>query len=200
MKNFIEVGHTEDEQEQQIKNWLKQNGAQIIAGIVLGLGGIWGFDAYNAHQYQQSIEARALYLSANTNTLEQLTTDHSDSGYVQQSALLQAKIAAKNNNYELALQHLSGLTNDENKLIANVATFRMASVYLEMGNYDAAISTLDATPSGSFNGLFNQLKGDIYVANNQVELAQKHYKLALTQISKDSELQSLISIKLADLN
>ena len=42
MKNFIEVGKTEDEQAEQIKKWIKENGPQIIAGIVLGLGGIWG--------------------------------------------------------------------------------------------------------------------------------------------------------------
>ena len=44
MKNFIEVHKTEDEQTEQIKKWIKENGGQIIAGVVMGLSAIWGFD------------------------------------------------------------------------------------------------------------------------------------------------------------
>ena len=33
MKNFIEVGKTEDEQAQQIKKWIKENALQIVVGI-----------------------------------------------------------------------------------------------------------------------------------------------------------------------
>ncbi|SMN16001.1 Mlr7403 protein [uncultured Candidatus Thioglobus sp.] len=200
MKNFITVGKTEDEQEQQIKKWLRDNIPQIIAGIVLGLGGIWGLDAYKAHEYQQSIDARMLYLNSNSAAFEQLNEDHVDSGYLQQAILMQAKIAAKDKKYELALQHLSPLINDENSLIANIATMRMASVQLEMGNFSDAIATLNNTSADEFNGLYSQLKGDIYVASNNINEAKKYYRLALSQISTDSELQSLISIKLADLN
>ena len=200
MKNFIEVGKTEDEQEQQIKKWIKENALQIVAGITLGLGGIWGLDAYKAYQYQQSVNARTLYLNASPVVFEQLNADHADSGYLQQATLMQAKTAAKNKNYELALQHLSTLTDDENPLIANIATMRIANVQLEMGDFSKAIATLNSKESGEFNGLYNQLKGDIYVADGKINKAKEHYKLALTQISKDSELQSLINIKLADLN
>ncbi len=58
MKNFIEVGKTEDEQAQQIKKWIKENGLQIVVGISLGLGGIWGLGAYKTYQNEQSIQAR----------------------------------------------------------------------------------------------------------------------------------------------
>jgi predicted negative regulator of RcsB-dependent stress response len=200
MKNFIEIAKTEDEQAQQIKKWLKENGPQIIAGIVLGLGGIWGLGAYKAHEYQQTIDARALYLNSNPAALEELNTNHSDSGYLPQATLMQAKIAAKDKNYKLALQHLSPLMTDDNSLIAKVATMRTASIQLELGSFSEAIATLDNTASGEFDGLYNQLKGDIYVANNNIDEAKKYYRLALSQISNDSELQSLISIKLADLN
>ncbi len=200
MKNFIEIGKTEDEQAQQIKKWIKENGPQIIAGIALGLGGIWGLGAYKAHEYQQTIEARALYLNSNTTALEELNTNHSDSGYLPQATLMQAKIATKDKDYKLALQYLSPLMTDDNSLIAKVATLRTASIQLELGSFSEAIATLDNTTAGQFDGLYSQLKGDIYVANNNIDEAKKYYRLALSQISKDSELQSLINIKLADLN
>ena len=200
MKNFIEIGKTEDEQEQQVKNWLKENIPQIVAGVVLGLGGIWGVDYYKSYQIQQSVEARLLYLNANSNAFEKLNTDYKDSGYSQQAVLMQAKTATQNKNYPLALKKLESLINDENIFIANIANMRMASVQLEMGDYDTAIATLDSKNPGEFNGLYNQLKGDIYVSSGQIEKAQEHYKLALEQISADSEIHSLINIKLSDLN
>ncbi|MBT4315583.1 MAG: tetratricopeptide repeat protein [Candidatus Thioglobus sp.] len=204
MKNFIEIGETEDEQAQQIKKWLKDNSLQIIVGIALGLGGIWGLGAYKTYQQQQSVEARSLYLNTtsanNEAAFDALSANHTDSGYTQQAILMLAKSAVKKQDYESALQHLSGLVNAENDLIAIVATMRMATIQLEMGKFKQAIETLNGKNPGEFNGLYSQLKGDIYTANNQIEKAKEHYKLALSQISKDSELQSLISIKLADLN
>jgi predicted negative regulator of RcsB-dependent stress response len=200
MKNFIEIGRTEDEQEQQVKNWLKENIPQIVAGIVLGLGGIWGIDYYKSYQTQQSVEARLLYLNANPNAFEKLNTDYKDSGYSQQAILMQAKTATEDKNYSLALQKLATLIDNENTLIANIANMRMASVQLEMGDYEKAIATLDSKTSGEFNGLYNQLKGDIYVASEQIEKAREHYKIALEQISADSKIHSLINIKLSDLN
>lgn len=204
MKNFIEVGKTEDEQAQQIKKWIKENGLQIVVGISLGLGGIWGLGAYKTYQNEQSVQARSLYLntasSDNVAAFEALSASHSDSGYTQQAGLMLAKNAVRKQDYESALQHLSTLVNTDNDLIAIVANMRMASIQLEMGKLKEAISTLDSKLPGEFNGLYSQLKGDIYVADNQIDKAKEQYKLALSQISRDSELQSLISIKLADLN
>ncbi len=204
MKNFIEVGKTEDEQAQQIKKWIKENGLQIVVGISLGLGGIWGLGAYKTYQNEQSVQARSLYLntasSDNVAAFEALSASHSDSGYTQQAGLMLAKNAVRKQDYESALQHLSTLVNTDNDLIAIVANMRIASIQLEMGKFKEAISTLDSKLPGEFNGLYSQLKGDIYVADNQIDKAKEQYKLALSQISRDSELQSLISIKLADLN
>ncbi|WP_428086982.1 YfgM family protein [Candidatus Thioglobus sp.] len=200
MKNFIEVGKTEDEQEEQVKKWIKENGLPIVASVALGLGGIWGFGAYKTYQSEQAVDARALYLDASSSAYKQLSANHADSSYQQQAVLMQAKIAAKAKNYELALQYLSGLVDDENTLIANIAALRVASIQLETGDFKVALATLDSKKSGEFDGLFNQLKADIYVADKQIDKAKEHYQLALTQLSKNSELQSLINIKLADLN
>ncbi len=200
MKNFIEIGKTEDEQAQQIKNWLKENGLQVIIGISLGLGGIWGLGAYKTYQYRQSVEARTLYLDSTPVAFEQLSADHADSGYMPEEILVQAKIAVKQKNYELALQHLSTLLHDDNSLIASVAAMRTASIQLEMSKFSEAIATLDNASANEFIGLYNQLKGDIYVADNNLVEAKKYYQLALSQISKDSKLQNLIGIKLAELN
>ena len=54
MKNFIQVDNTEEEQVEQIKKWWNSNGKQIIAGAVIGLAGIWGWNIYSEYQDKQS--------------------------------------------------------------------------------------------------------------------------------------------------
>ena len=204
MKNFIEVGKTEDEQAEQIKKWLKENGPQIIVGIVMGFSGIWGFNYYNNYQNEQSINARSAYLSIvsnpNSPALTTLQNDYTDSGYAQQSILMMAKHAVSASNYQQALEHLSPLLNSENEFIAHTAKLRSAAIYLQIGNYDQALSTLGADENSVFSALYNHTKGDISLAQNNIDSAKKYYQLALAQLSTDSELRALIQIKLNDLN
>ncbi|BBB23750.1 conserved hypothetical protein [Isorropodon fossajaponicum endosymbiont JTNG4] len=205
MKNFIEVGKTEEEQVEQVKRWIKENTLQIVVGITLGLSGIWGFDAYKNYQHTQLIEARSIYLtlSANPNdtqAYEQLKNNHASSGYFDQATLILAKNAVANKNYTQALEYLTPLSDTSNVSIAKVVNMRIASLHLEIGHYKQALKTLNTAPNSAFDGLYNQLKGDIYLADKQTDNAKKHYELALSQISKNSGLQNLIKIKLSDLN
>jgi predicted negative regulator of RcsB-dependent stress response len=204
MKNFIEVGKTEDEQAEQIKKWLKENGPQIIIGIVLGLSGIWGLGYYKNYQHEQSINARTAYLSVvsnpNSPALITLQSDYVDSGYAQQSALMMAKHAVSAGNYQQALEHLSPLLKSENEFIAHTAKLRSSAIYLQTGDKSQALSILGADKNSAFSALYNHTKGDIYLAQNNIDSAKKHYQLALAQLSTDSELRNLIQIKLNDLN
>jgi predicted negative regulator of RcsB-dependent stress response len=95
MKNFIEVEKTDEEQAEQIKKWIKENALQIIMGVSLGLGGLWGFDYYKGQQHQQDLQARGYYLSvvanpSNTDALKALKENHAQSTYAQQADLIMA--------------------------------------------------------------------------------------------------------------
>ncbi|BBB22801.1 conserved hypothetical protein [Abyssogena phaseoliformis symbiont OG214] len=205
MKNFIELGKTEEEQVEQVKRWIKENTLQIVVGVTLGLGGIWSFDAYKNYQHSQLIEARSIYLTLRANpndtqAYEQLKNNRTSSGYLDQATLILAKNAVANKNYTQALEYLTPLSDASNVSIAKVVNMRIASLHLEMGNYKQALSVLNTAPNSAFDGLYNQLKGDIYLADKQTDNAKKHYELALNQIFKNSGLQNLIKIKLSDLN
>lgn len=206
MKNFIEVGKTEDEQAEQIKKWLRENGPQIVAGIVLGLSAIWGFDYYKNYQFEQSIEARTHYLSIKNNpdnasqTLAILQDSHADSAYTQQAILMMAKHEIDRGNYQQGLNYLLPLTNHEHTLIAHNAKLRAANIYLQMQNYDQALSILTDTDNTTFNALYNNTKGDIYLEKGDIDSAKKHYQLSLEQLPNSSDLNNLIRIKLNDLN
>ena len=205
MKNFIEVGPTEDEQEQQVKNWIKENGLQIAAGIAIGLSAIWGLDAYKNYQHNQALDARVHYLNlsanpGNNSSYETLKNDFSDSAYTQEAALILARDAVVSKNYDKALSYLTPLMQAEDTTIAHTAKLRAASIYLEQQKYEQALSALSIDSKSQFLGLFNEAKADVYVAQGKLELAKEHYQLAKVQVSQDSQLRALIQIKLDDLN
>ena len=205
MKNFIQIDNTEEEQVEQIKKWWNSNGKQIIAGAVIGLAGIWGWNTYSDYQDNQSLNARDLYLSYekdanNLGAYDKLTTDFSSSTYSDQAILLMAKYLFDAGSYTEALGVTEPLINNPSSVIANTAALRAASIYLQLGKHDQALSILEGQSENDFSGLIYNLIGDIYLDLGNRADAQKYYSLAIDNVSENSNLSQLIQIKLDDLN
>jgi predicted negative regulator of RcsB-dependent stress response len=205
MKNFIQVDNTEKEQVEQIKKWWNSNGKQIIAGAVIGLAGIWGWNTYSDYQDNQSLNARSLYLSyaSDSNNLgayDRLTTDFSSSSYSDQAILLMAKYLFDAGSYTQALGVIKPLINNPSSIIANTAALRAASIHLQLGQHDQALLILEGQSEDGFSGLIYNLMGDIYLDLGNRSEAQKYYSLAIDNVAENSNLSQLIQIKLDDLN
>jgi predicted negative regulator of RcsB-dependent stress response len=205
MKNFIQVGDAEEEQVEQIKKWWNNNGKQIIAGAVIGLAGIWGWNTYSDYQDKQSLNARSLYLSfaSDSNNLgayDKLTTDFSSSSYTDQAILLMAKYLFDAGSYTQALGVIKPLINNSSSVIATTAALRVASIYLQLGQHDQALLILEGQSEDGFSGLIYNLMGDIYLDLGNRTEAQKYYSLAINNVTENSNLTQLIQIKLDDLN
>ena len=205
MKNFIEISDSEEEQVDKLKKWWDSNGKQIIAGAVLGLAGIFGWNYYVDYQDSQALNARALYLSyasdsANVGAYDKLIKDHPSSSYADQATLLMAKYLFEAENYSLALNALKPLMSRENSVIASTAALRSASLYLELGQHQEALAVLNMDNANEFSGLFYNLAGDVYLDLGNNEEARNSYTLAIENITDNSSLSQLIQIKLDDLN
>jgi len=205
MKNFIEISDSEEEQVDKLKKWWDSNGKQIIAGAVLGLAGIFGWNSYVDYLDSQALNARALYLSyasdsANVGAYDKLIKDHPSSSYADQATLLMAKYLFEAENYSLALDALKPLMSRENSVIASTAALRSASLYLELGQHQEALAVLNMDNANEFSGLFYNLAGDVYLDLGNNEEARNSYALAIENITDNSSLSQLIQIKLDDLN
>jgi len=205
MKNFIEISDSEEEQVDKLKKWWDSNGKQIIAGAVLGLAGIFGWNYYVDYQDSQALNARALYLSyasdsANVGAYDKLIKDHPSSSYADQATLLMAKYLFEAENYSLALDALKPLMSRENSVIASTAALRSASLYLELGQHQEALAVLNMDNANEFSGIFYNLAGDVYLDLGNNEEARNSYALAIENITDNSSLSQLIQIKLDDLN
>ena len=205
MKNFIEISDSEEEQVDKIKKWWNSNGKQIIAGAVIGLAGVFGWNYYNDYQDNQALNARSLYLnyatdSNNGGAYNKLIKEHPSSSYTDQATLLMAKYLFDAGSYSLALDAIKPLISNQSSIISSTAVLRVASIYLQLGQHDEALSTLNIESGEGFSGLIYNLTGDVYLDLGNSDEAKKYYLLAIENITENSNLTQLIQIKLDDLN
>ena len=205
MKNFIQISDTEEEQVDKIKKWWNSNGKQIIAGAVIGLAGVFGWNYYNDYQDNQALNARTLYLnyssdSNNVGAYNKLIKEHPSSSYADQATLLMAKYLFDAGSYSLALDVIKPLISNQSSIISSTAVLRVASIYLQLGQHNEALSTLNIESGEGFSGLIYNLTGDVYLDLGNSDEAKKYYLLAIENITENSNLTQLIQIKLDDLN
>jgi len=48
----MEIYSTEEQQAEAIKSFFRDNGIALAVGVVLGLGGLYGWRAYNQHNIE----------------------------------------------------------------------------------------------------------------------------------------------------
>ena len=148
MKNFIEISDSEEEQVDKLKKWWDSNGKQIIAGAVLGLAGIFGWNYYVDYQDSQALNARALYLSyasdsANIGAYDKLIKDHSSSSYADQGTLIMAKYLFDAGNYSLALDAIEPLLSERILSLLQQQLFEQLHSILELGQHQEALDVLN---------------------------------------------------------
>ena len=182
---------TEDEQVEQIKAWLKQNGLSIVLGVVIGVGGIGG---YRYWQYAQETTAEQASLqftkmidalnAADDDSLEihanKLIQEYSDTEYALMAHLALAKQHVKQGEFELAessLQQVIGSAAQEP--LAYLARTRLAAVQLQKQQFDQALSTLSIDFPGEFAASVGELRGDIYASQGNTSEAANAYRNAL---------------------
>lgn len=207
----MEIYNTEEQQVEAIKRFWKQNGLSIIAGVVIGLAGLYGFRYYQAQQVA-TIEGQSSQYAALVEKVAEQGTDKAawlieaqtfieanpSSSYAVLTALLAAKEAAMAKDYVVAEKQLSWvIANTKTPEIIAVATMRLARVQTELANFEAALTTLNATLPASFTAQQQELKGDVLLKSGDEVKAKAAYQAALAAAEEGKN--PLLQVKLNEL-
>ena len=201
---------TEEEQVERLKAWLKENGLSIVLGIVIGVGGIGGYNYWVHAQETTAAEASSHFaqlmeaMSAGNNevVLEQANTLISDFGsteYAMMAQLALAKSYVANGEYEkaeVALQQVVGSAAQQP--LAFVARTRLAAVQIQTGQYENALGSLAIDFPEEFAAIVNELRGDIYALQGKSAQAIEAYRKAQTSEPEPANVEFLRQ-KLNDL-
>lgn len=201
---------TEQEQLEAFKKWWQENGRSLIAMLVLGIGTIVGVRYWLNFQQTQSQAASELYedmsLTLSTDrdkALEQgakIVAEYSDTPYAVLASLHMAKLKLEADDTDGAIGDLRWVVeNSSDANFEHIARLRLVRLLLSKDEVQKAQDLLKDLQEGKFSPPYAELRGNIYVAQNNPQEARRAYEEALAGFTKDSNRQNLLSLKLHDL-
>lgn len=206
----MEIYETEEEQVAALKDWWKANGSSVISGIVAAVVIVGGWNFWQSYQQDKMLQASTVYeqlLKANIaqktdsadKISEKLKANYANTAYGAYALLFQAKAKVEKNELAAARallqQAIDSSSDDELK---HVARARLVRVLLAEGEYEQGlqiIANVNQAKLGGFEGIYEELKGDLYVAMSRIGEARTAYQAALTA----GKSSPLLQFKLDDL-
>ena len=199
----------EEEQEiNQLKDWWKENGKTIIVAFILGVGGMFGWRYWQAHQAEQIAQASAQYdaliYSAQQDeqvkkaNIEQFVQANSKTAYAVFALLDEAKKETEKQDFAAAEVNLNqALTQSQDEVLTSIVALRLSAVQFQLGQLDNALTTLNQVKGESFNARKAILTGDIQIAKGDKVAAKNSFEQA--QQSGSQLEQQMAKMKLNNL-
>nr|VFJ98310.1 MAG: Putative negative regulator of RcsB-dependent stress response [Candidatus Kentron sp. LFY] len=210
---------SEQEQLESLQKWWKENGKAVIIGVLLGIVGVVGWSSWQAYVVRQAEKASLGYerllalvsdgaLDEATRQGESLVGEFPSSGYAGLASLIVAKVAFEQNDVEKAKTRLRWVINEgKSSAIQSIACLRLARLLAGEEKWAEAMVLLDGDTSafnddvGVFSILYEEVHGDILLAQGNTDEAQSAYRRSLANSGHltDGKLRRRVEMKLNNL-
>jgi predicted negative regulator of RcsB-dependent stress response len=201
----VAIDSADEENVEALKKWWQENGKQLLVSVFVVLGGIGGWDLYqNSEQESRNAasdiyeEILALTLKTDNEPLsdsereniisygQQLREEYPTSSYASFGTLFAAAAEVENRNLsqaEILLNWIlesstGGLFSSTEEGLLLTTKLRLGRVLLAQGDAARALDFVNTVDPKEFETGFAELRGDIYVALDQLEEAQDAYSVA----------------------
>lgn len=208
---------TEEEQIEAFKRWWEENGKQTLLGIVLVVGGYFGWQAWTDHSaekastasltYQEMLDTMAGLQPGDTLPedkqlavkllADKLKAENSGSQYAVYAALTKAKLAVDAADLDAAVSELQWAMDNADDVTESIARLRLARVEAARGNLDTALQLVQGVDAGEMKSAFEEAKGDFYLEQGNSAAALTAYQAALAgDTSGDASVRALLELKI----
>lgn len=213
------MAESDEEQIEAIKRWWDENGTSLIIGVVVAVGGVLGWQAWQNHVQEQGEAAAAIYddlmeavvVEGPFASLDEearqtgkflagrLKEEHDGSSYAHFAAMFLAKLAVAEGDLEKAESELSWAIEDGiDESLLPIATMRLARVQKALGNHETALETLLSVEPGEHRPTWEEIRGDVYHAMGDRAQAREAYQNALGALDNPGS-RPMLQMKLDDL-
>lgn len=182
---------SEKEQIALFREWWRDNGTYVMAGLILGVGLLAGFKYWQAYREARAEAASSQYaalLEAVENQRRDkafelsdlLTVEYDDTPYAAQAALAMARLHMESQESTDAADQLRwAMDNTKDDEISHIARLRLARVLLDLGSTGDARQLVEGIDGGEFASRYHETLGDIHAASGDDAAARNEYGLAL---------------------
>jgi predicted negative regulator of RcsB-dependent stress response len=201
---------TDDEQVEAVKRVFTEYAPWIVAGLVIGVGGWYGYRYYETRVNDRALQAAAQFsqmamalqlndAKRSQQIAEGLVKNFPGSPYADQAQLAIARIDVDGGRSADAVAPLSEVMNkSKDSELRQIARLRLARVLIDQGKPDDAIKLLGEGTPGSFAGRYHEVRGDALHAKKDIPGAVKEYTAALDAGAAGAD-GAMLELKLADL-
>ena len=206
----------EREQAEQLKQWFKENWLWMAAGIGLGLGGLYGWQGWNAYLDGKSQDAGQRFgamlqafdaadQAQGRELAAEITSKYASTPYADQAVLVLARVDAEAGQLDDAAASLRQvMEQSKDEELALVARLRLARVQLAQGKQDAALATLDGAATPAVEAAVAELRGDALLARGDQAAALDAYRQAMAAGTADAATglvdAELLQLKIDELS
>jgi predicted negative regulator of RcsB-dependent stress response len=205
---------TEEEQIAQFRDWWQRNGKPMLTGGALALAVVFGWQAWQKYQTNQSQGASIVYQQLLETALNpsgtpdsakvaelagKLKSDFGGSHYAQYGSLFVAKVAVEAGKLDDAAAELKAvLDKPADATLGELARQRLARVLAAQGKADDALKLLEGDADKAYLASREELKGDLLVQLGRTDDAHAAYLKAKAALPEDAAVGGL-QMKLDDL-
>lgn len=207
----MNVYQTEEQQIELIKSLWKKYGSTLITTCCIFLILFYGYKIWNQSVWNNTYSASAQFETLMTEfsagkksesqaktTAELIIKEFSSTPYSSMSALVLAKIAVSNKDYNQAIVHLKhAIKLSRDSELKTIATVRLARVYLANNEPENAKKVMKSVSNVS-SPTVEEVRGDIANALGDTEAAIAAYKKAETDY-KNRQASEIVRMKLNDI-
>ena len=208
------MSSSEDDELAGVKDWWQRNGKPLVAGGLLALIVVLGWQFWQRYQANQSQGASMLYQQlletaltpsgqADTTRVAEISgklkSEYGGTTYAQYGSLFVAKVAVDTGKLDDAAAELKVVADKPaNETLCEIARQRLAQVLAAQNKADDALKLLDGDAEKSFLASREELKGDLLVQLGRTDEAHAAYQKAKSALSEEAAVGGL-QMKLDDL-
>jgi predicted negative regulator of RcsB-dependent stress response len=212
----------EQEQISELKTWWRMYGNLVTAALLAVSAAVVGWQAWNWYQGKQTAEASVIYAAVQKGAMErdakrvreaagELTEKYPGTAYAAMAALTSARMQFDAGDLKTARAQLQWVAEKaRDKDLRDLGRLRLAHVLFDDQALDEALKLLTGEPVPAFAARYDELRGDILVAQNKKAEARSAYQAALTkqdvidkaagsQNGRETQYRGLLQMKLDSL-
>ena len=205
---------SDEEQLDSLKSFFKKYGSAMVTGVLIALIAFFGWEYWQkktlAENQNETAKVQQLMDDAKAvggdpkasaaliTSADKIVKDNPDSVQAIQAQIVMAKLAFDKNDYATAERELKKVENSKLKDagLLQVVKLKLADTQLAQKKFDEALKTLSVVDEPAFKASAEELKGDIYVAKNDIDNAKKSYQAAWSAVVERKQERQILQIKL----
>lgn len=206
----MEVYTSEEERLEAVQRWWKQNGQSVLVGLLLGGAVIFGWRMWQSDRLATAQQASLVFKqladatdAGQTESAiklgERILSQYGSTAYAEYARLFLAKLKAGTGDLAGAKRLLEeALAKASDEATQHIARLRLGRVLLAAGEIEPALKLIEnqrGSKLGKFEGLYEELRGDLLVAAKRPDAAREAYLKAKAA----GDVTPLLEFKLTDL-